>query len=159
MNYRILFMYCIYSMLYHTIYHYILLAGYHSFQYFMQIVPTEIRTYSTNKDTYQFAVTEKVSCLPACDLYHNINCLFWFIILNVHTLSKLLTFFFFFLKNLNIKETYPVIINGTSHISKVQEKHIYINTWNCYLFFFLRNKEFQYYLILILETKILALWA
>ncbi|BFZ05036.1 hypothetical protein BsWGS_08075 [Bradybaena similaris] len=33
--------------------------GYHSFQYFMQIVPTEIRTYSTYKDTYQFAVTEK----------------------------------------------------------------------------------------------------
>ncbi|CAG5133321.1 unnamed protein product, partial [Candidula unifasciata] len=33
--------------------------SHHSFQYFMQIVPTEIRTYSTNMNTYQFAVTEK----------------------------------------------------------------------------------------------------
>merc|ERR1719394_613707 len=33
--------------------------NYHNFQYFMQVVPTEVRTYKTNMDTYQFAVTEK----------------------------------------------------------------------------------------------------
>lgn len=33
--------------------------NYHMFQYFMQVVPTEVRTYKNNMDTYQFAVTEK----------------------------------------------------------------------------------------------------
>jgi len=33
--------------------------NYHTFQYFMQVVPTLVRTYRTNMDTYQFAVTEK----------------------------------------------------------------------------------------------------
>ncbi|XP_059146303.1 endoplasmic reticulum-Golgi intermediate compartment protein 2-like [Physella acuta] len=32
--------------------------NYHSFQYFMQVVPTEVRTYKANMDTYQFAVTD-----------------------------------------------------------------------------------------------------
>ncbi|CAI9726119.1 Hypothetical predicted protein [Octopus vulgaris] len=33
--------------------------NYHMFQYFMQVVPTEVRTYKNNMDTYQFAVTAK----------------------------------------------------------------------------------------------------
>lgn len=33
--------------------------NFHMFQYFMQVVPTEVRTYKNNMDTYQFAVTEK----------------------------------------------------------------------------------------------------
>uniref|UniRef100_A0A2C9L3M1 Endoplasmic reticulum vesicle transporter C-terminal domain-containing protein n=1 Tax=Biomphalaria glabrata TaxID=6526 RepID=A0A2C9L3M1_BIOGL len=32
--------------------------NHHSFQYFMQVVPTEVRTYKANMDTYQFSVTE-----------------------------------------------------------------------------------------------------
>lgn len=32
--------------------------NYHSFQYFMQVVPTEVRTYKANMDTYQFSVTD-----------------------------------------------------------------------------------------------------
>lgn len=34
-------------------------SNYHIFQYFMQVVPTEVRTYTNNIDTYQFAVTER----------------------------------------------------------------------------------------------------
>ncbi|GFS01522.1 endoplasmic reticulum-Golgi intermediate compartment protein 2 [Elysia marginata] len=30
----------------------------HNFQYFMKVVPTEVRTYRANVDTYQFSVTE-----------------------------------------------------------------------------------------------------
>lgn len=33
--------------------------NYHIFQYFVQVVPTEVRTYTNNVDTYQFAVTER----------------------------------------------------------------------------------------------------
>jgi len=33
--------------------------NYHTFQYFMQVVPTLVRTYRAHMDTYQFAVTEK----------------------------------------------------------------------------------------------------
>ncbi|XP_041368736.1 endoplasmic reticulum-Golgi intermediate compartment protein 2-like [Gigantopelta aegis] len=32
---------------------------YYMYQYFMQVVPTEVRTYSTNEDTFQFSVTER----------------------------------------------------------------------------------------------------
>ncbi|CAL1530423.1 unnamed protein product [Lymnaea stagnalis] len=32
--------------------------NYHTFQYFMQVVPTEVRTYKANMDTYQFSVTD-----------------------------------------------------------------------------------------------------
>ncbi|GFO39627.1 endoplasmic reticulum-Golgi intermediate compartment protein 2-like [Plakobranchus ocellatus] len=31
----------------------------HTFQYFMKVVPTEVRTYRANVDTYQFSVTER----------------------------------------------------------------------------------------------------
>lgn len=40
---------------------FLFLVDYHSFQYFMQVVPTEVRTYKANMDTYQFAVTDNVS--------------------------------------------------------------------------------------------------
>ncbi|KAK6184063.1 hypothetical protein SNE40_006602 [Patella caerulea] len=33
--------------------------NYHMFQYFMKVVPTSVRTYTANVDTYQFAVTER----------------------------------------------------------------------------------------------------
>ncbi|XP_070200063.1 endoplasmic reticulum-Golgi intermediate compartment protein 2-like isoform X2 [Littorina saxatilis] len=33
--------------------------NYHIFQYFIKVVPTEVRTYTNNVDTYQFAVTER----------------------------------------------------------------------------------------------------
>lgn len=33
--------------------------NYHLFQYFMKIVPTEVRTYANQLDTYQFSVTER----------------------------------------------------------------------------------------------------
>ena len=33
--------------------------NYHTFQYFMQVVPTLVRTYKANMDTYQFSVTER----------------------------------------------------------------------------------------------------
>lgn len=36
-------------------------TDYHIFQYFIQVVPTEVRTYAASVDTYQFAVTERVS--------------------------------------------------------------------------------------------------
>lgn len=37
-----------------------IITGYnqHNFQYFMKVVPTEVRTYRANVDTYQFSVTE-----------------------------------------------------------------------------------------------------
>lgn len=34
-------------------------SHYHMFQYFVQIVPTEVRTYSANVDTFQYAVSEQ----------------------------------------------------------------------------------------------------
>lgn len=34
-------------------------SNYHIFQYFIQVVPTEVRTYAASVDTYQFAVTER----------------------------------------------------------------------------------------------------
>ncbi|KAL8608889.1 hypothetical protein ACOMHN_065227 [Nucella lapillus] len=34
-------------------------SNYHIYQYFVQVVPTEVRTYTNNVDTYQFAVTER----------------------------------------------------------------------------------------------------
>ncbi|XP_076471657.1 endoplasmic reticulum-Golgi intermediate compartment protein 2-like isoform X1 [Babylonia areolata] len=34
-------------------------SNYHIYQYFIQVVPTEVRTYTNNVDTYQFAVTER----------------------------------------------------------------------------------------------------
>ena len=36
-------------------------ADYHMFQYFIQVVPTKVATGQANRDTYQYAVTEKVS--------------------------------------------------------------------------------------------------
>ena len=39
----------------------LLSSDYHIYQYFVQVVPTEVRTYSNNVDTYQFAVTERVT--------------------------------------------------------------------------------------------------
>ena len=38
-----------------------LFADYHMFQYFIQVVPTKVATGQANRDTYQYAVTEKVS--------------------------------------------------------------------------------------------------
>ena len=35
-------------------------TDFHIYQYFIQVVPTEVRTYTSNVDTYQFAVTERV---------------------------------------------------------------------------------------------------
>jgi hypothetical protein len=49
---------------------------YHSFQYFMQIVPTELRTYSANVDTYQFAVTEKNRALNHNEGSHGVPGIF-----------------------------------------------------------------------------------
>ena len=37
-------------------------SDYFMYQYFMQVVPTEVRTYTVNEDTFQFSVTERVMC-------------------------------------------------------------------------------------------------
>ena len=54
----------------------LLSTDYHFYQYFTQVVPTEVRTYINNVDTYQFAVTEQVitDSLPWCWLC---NSQFW----------------------------------------------------------------------------------
>ena len=38
-----------------------LVSDYHMFQYFIQVVPTDVKTNQAKVDTYQYAVTEKVS--------------------------------------------------------------------------------------------------
>ena len=36
-------------------------ADYHMYQYFVQVVPTDVKTRLSQVDTYQYAVTERVS--------------------------------------------------------------------------------------------------
>ncbi|XP_052067430.1 endoplasmic reticulum-Golgi intermediate compartment protein 2-like [Mytilus californianus] len=51
--------------------------NYHLFQYFIQVVPTEVRTYRANVDTYQYAVTERNRTINHAKGSHGISGIFY----------------------------------------------------------------------------------